>query len=51
MENPVILGEVRTVGYKEQKDPSTGIPKIYKILFIIQLICLAIVGGLAYSVV
>lgn len=51
MQDPVIVGEVRAVEYKQQRDPATRIPGIYKILFTIQLICLAIVGGLAYSVV
>lgn len=50
MENPVIIGEARELGH-EQRESSVKIPRIYKILFTIQLICLAIVGGLAYSVV
>lgn len=51
MQDPVIVGEVRAVEYKQQKDTARKIPRIYKILFTIQLICLAIIGGLAYSVV
>lgn len=50
MENPVIIGEARELDPK-QREPARKIPRIYKILFTIQLICLAIVGGLAYSVV
>lgn len=50
MENPVIIGEKREQESKHQ-EPAGKIPRIYKILFTIQLICLVVIAGLSYSVV
>lgn len=49
MDNDAIIGDVRAT--EEPQRAKKRIPTIYKFLFAIQIICLATITGLAYSVV
>jgi hypothetical protein len=51
LDNEAIIGDVRTTEQSSSKDPAVRIPRVYKIMFAIQLVCLLVVAGLAYSVV